>query len=103
VRYSNAINSNYSSRGLAWTSYTEAYLGRFGVAYRLHGPSAGTSNLAARTVVLHSWKYVPAAPVAAGQHPIQSWGCPALAPARLTQVAAHLRRAGRGRVLVCVR
>jgi hypothetical protein len=104
VRYSNALNSNCSSRGLAWTSYAEAYPGRFGVAYRLHGLSPGTSNLAARTVVLHSWKYVPATPVAAGRHPIQSWGCPALAPARLAQVAAHLRRAGRSsRVLVCLR
>lgn len=103
VRYSNAVNSNCSSRGLAWTSYAEAYPGRFGVAYRLHGLSAGTSNLAARTVVLHSWKHVPAAPVAASRHPIQSWGCPALAPARLAEVVQHLRRAGRRRVLVCLR
>lgn len=103
VRYSNAINSNCSSRGLAWTSYAEAYPGRFGMAYRLHGLSPGTSNLAARTVVLHSWRHVPAAPVAAGRHPIQSWGCPALAPARLAEVVQHLRRAGSSRVLVCLR
>jgi hypothetical protein len=103
VRYSNALNSNCSSRGLAWTSYAEAYPGRFGMAYRLHGLSASTSNLAARTVVLHSWKHVPAAPVPAGHHPVQSWGCPALAPARLAEVVAHLRRAGRGRVLMCLR
>jgi hypothetical protein len=103
VRYSNAVNSNCSSRGLAWTSYAEAYPGRFGMAYRLHGLSPGTSNLAARTVVLHSWRRVPAAPVAAGQHPIQSWGCPAIAPTQLAKVVAHLRRVGRGRVLVCLR
>ncbi len=103
VRYSNELNSNCSSRGLAWTSYAEAYPGRFGVAYRLHGLSAGTSNLAARTVVLHSWRHVPAAPVVAGRHPIQSWGCPALAPTRLAEVVQHLRRAGHHRVLVCLR
>jgi len=103
VRYSNAVNSNCSSRGLAWTSYAQAYPGRFGVAYRLHGLSASTSNLAARTVVLHSWRYVPAAPVAASRHPIQSWGCPALAPARLAEVARYLRGARGRRVLVCLR
>jgi len=103
VRYSNAVNSNCSSRGLAWTSYGEAYPGRFGIAYRLHGLSASTSNLALRTVVLHSWQRVPAAPVAPGQHPAQSWGCPALAPTRLAEVASYLRRAAGRRVLVCLR
>jgi hypothetical protein len=103
VRYSNILNSNCSSRGLAWTSYAEAYPGRFGIAYRLHGLSAGTSNLAARTVVLHSWRRVPAAPVASGRHPVQSWGCPALAPTQLAKVAAYLRGAAGRRVLVCLR
>lgn len=103
VRYSNVVNSNCSSRGLAWTSYTEAYPGRFGIAYRLHGLSASTSNLAVRTVVLHSWQRVPAAPVALGQHPVQSWGCPALAPVRLAEVASYLRGAAGRRVLVCLR
>lgn len=103
VRYSNAVNSNCSSRGLAWTSYAEAYPGRFGMAYRLHGLSASTSNLAVRTVVLHSWRRVPAVPVAPGQHPVQSWGCPALAPARLAEVASYLRGVAGRRVLVCLR
>jgi hypothetical protein len=103
VRYSNAVDSNCSSRGLAWTSYAEAYPGRFGIAYRLHGLSASTSNLAVRTVVLHSWRRVPAAPVASGQHPVQSWGCPALAPARLAEVASYLRGVAGRRVLVCLR
>jgi len=103
VRYSNALNSNCSSHGLAWTSYAEAYPGRFGIAYRLHGLSASTSNLAARTVVLHSWRRVPATPVAPGQHPIQSWGCPALAPIRLAEVASYLRGVAGHRVLVCLR
>lgn len=103
VRYSNVKDSNCSSRGLAWTSYEQAYPGRFGIAYRLHGLSASTSNLAARTVVLHSWQYVPAAPVASGKHPVQSWGCPALAPARLAEVVGYLRRAGPRRVMVCLR
>ena len=102
VRYSNAVNSNCSSRGLAWTSYTEAYPGRFGIAYRLHGLSASTSNLAVRTVVLHSWQRVPATPVAPGQHPVQSWGCPALAPSQLAKVASYLRGAAARRVLVCL-
>lgn len=103
IRYSNAQNSNCSSRGLAWTSYAQGYAGRFGRAYRLHGLSASTSNLAARAVVLHGWQPVPAVPVTAGRHPIQSWGCPALAPARLAEVAGYLRRAGQRRVLVCLR
>ena len=103
VRYSNVVDSKCSSRGLAWTSYEQGYAGHFGRAYRLHGLSISTSNLAARAVVLHSWKYVPTAPAATGKHPIQSWGCPALAPTRLAEVAEHLRRVGSRRVLVCLR
>ena len=103
VRYSNVVDSKCSSHGLGWTSYDQGYSGHFGRAYRLHGLSASTSELAARAVVLHSWKYVPTAPVTAGKHPIQSWGCPALAPARLAEVAEHLRRVGNRRVLVCLR
>lgn len=103
VRYSNVVDSKCSSRGLAWTSYAQGYAGHFGRAYRLHGLSASTSNLAARAVVLHSWKYVPTAPVAPAKHPVQSWGCPALAPTRLAEVAGYLRRAGDRRVIVYLR
>ncbi len=103
VRYSNVVDSKCSSRGLAWTSYDQRYSGQFGQAYRLHGLSTSTSKLAARAVVLHSWKYVPTAPAATGKHPIQSWGCPALAPTRLAEVADYLRRVGNRRVIVCLR
>lgn len=83
VRYSNEVNSNCSSRGLA--SIGERYVGSFGRAFRLYGLEAGTRNLRKRAVVLHSWAGVPAEP--SKEHPIQSEGCPTLNPLVLDEVA----------------
>ncbi|NVO84995.1 murein L,D-transpeptidase catalytic domain-containing protein [Hymenobacter terrestris] len=83
VRYSNELNSNCSSRGLARIG--EKYHGRFGRAFRLDGLEASTRNLRKRAVVLHSWSGVDAWPTE--QHPIQSEGCPALNPLVLDSVA----------------
>ena len=88
VRYSNEVNSNCSSRGLA--SIGERYVGGFGRAFRLYGLEAGTRNLRRRAVVLHSWAGVPARPTA--EHPIQSEGCPTLNPLVLDTVAGFIAR-----------
>jgi hypothetical protein len=88
VRYSNEVNSNCSSRGLA--SIGERYVGSFGRAFRLYGLEASTRNLRRRAVVLHSWAGVPARPTA--EHPIQSEGCPTLNPLVLDTVAAIIAR-----------
>ena len=88
VQYSNAVNSNCSSRGLA--SIDERYVGGFGRAFRLYGLEAGTRNLRRRAVVLHSWAGVPAGPTA--EHPIQSEGCPTLNPLVLDTVAGFIAR-----------
>lgn len=88
VRYSNEVNSNCSSRGLARIG--EQYRGSFGRAFRLHGLDAGTSNLQRRAVVLHAWAGVPVAPSVT--HPIQSQGCPTLNPQVLDQVAEVIAR-----------
>ena len=88
VRYSNEVNSNCSSRGLARIG--ERYRGGFGRAFRLYGLDPSTSNLRRRAVVLHSWAGVPIAPSA--EHPIQSQGCPTLNPQVLDQVAEVITR-----------
>ena len=88
VRYSNEVNSNCSSRGLA--SIGERYVGGFGRAFRLYGLEASTRNLRKRAVVLHSWAGVPARPTS--EHPIQSEGCPTLNPQVLDTVAAFIAR-----------
>ena len=88
VRYSNEVNSNCSSRGLA--SIGERYVGGFGRAFRLYGLEASTRNLSRRAVVLHSWAGVPARPTA--EHPIQSEGCPTLNPQVLDTVAGFIAR-----------
>ena len=88
VRYSNAFNSNCSSRGLARIG--EQYVGNFGRAFRLCGLEPSTSNLRARTVVLHAWAGVPARPTAG--HPVQSEGCPTVNPVVLDTVAAIIAR-----------
>ena len=88
VRYSNEVNSNCSSRGLARIG--ERYTGSFGRAFRLYGLDAGARNLRRRAVVLHSWAGVPAGPGAG--HPIQSEGCPTLNPQVLDAVAEVIAR-----------
>lgn len=88
VRYSNEVNSNCSSRGLA--SIGERYVGSFGRAFRLYGLEGSTRNLRRRAVVLHSWAGVPAHPTA--EHPIQSEGCPTLNPQVLDEVAGIIAR-----------
>ena len=102
IRYSNALNSCCSSRGLAWTSFDQAYTGQFGLSYRLHGLSAGTTNLAARAVVLHGWRRVPASPELVDGELVRSWGCPAVAPSQLAKLAQHLQAQSDRRVLVCM-
>ena len=88
VRYSNEVNSNCSSRGLAHIG--ERYVGGFGRAFRLYGLEAGTRNLRRRAVVLHAWAGVPAKP--SDEHPIQSEGCPTLNPQVLDTVAGFISR-----------
>ncbi|GAA4007396.1 hypothetical protein GCM10022408_19180 [Hymenobacter fastidiosus] len=91
VRYSNEVNSNCSSRGLA--SIGERYRGAFGRAFRLYGLEPGTRNLRRRAVVLHSWAGVPARPTP--EHPIQSQGCPTLNPLVLDTVAGFIAHSSR--------
>gem|GEM_PF-4329230 len=87
---------------MAWTSSDQAYTGQFGRSYRLHGLSTGTTNLAARAVVLHGWRRVPASPDLIDGQLVRSWGCPAVAPAQLTELGRHLRAQSGRRVLVCM-
>ena len=86
VKYSNEVNSNCSSRGLARIG--ERYVGSFGRAFRLYGLEATTRNLRRRAVVLHGWAGVPARPTT--EHPIQSEGCPTLNPLVLDTVAGFI-------------
>ena len=91
ARYSNELNSQCSSRGLARIG--ERYTGSFGRAFRLYGLETGNRNLRRRAVVLHAWAGVPTEPGAG--HPVQSEGCPTLNPLVLDEVAeviSHSRK-----------
>jgi L,D-transpeptidase catalytic domain len=72
VLYSNAANSNCSSKGLYMIG--PSYIGNFGKAYRLYGLQSTNSNVLNRGVVLHSHRCVPFIPYF---FPIaKSKGCP---------------------------
>jgi hypothetical protein len=74
--FSNKPNSLATSLGKYTTG--QRYMGKFGLAYKLHGKESTNNNAYARAVVLHAHECVPEAEV---NYPIcLSWGCPTVAP-----------------------
>ncbi len=72
----------------------KSYTGKFGLAYKLHGLDASNSNAASRFVVLHSHACVPNEETA--PFPIcESWGCPTVASAFLTELAKYIDKSGK--------
>lgn len=75
VRFSNVPESHQSSLGMLRTA--EAYVGDFGVSYRLDGLEPGfNDNVRRRDIVMHPWdesrpEYVDAYGIAG-----TTWGCP---------------------------
>jgi hypothetical protein len=83
----NTINSNATSLGKY--KIGNAYYGKFGLAYKLHGLDKTNSKAFNRFVVLHSHSCVPENEVT----PIEicrSWGCPTVAPSFLAQLKKYL-------------
>ncbi len=76
LTFSNKPNSLATSLGKYVTG--ERYMGKFGLAYKLHGKDVTNNNAYARAVVLHGHSCVPEDEV---NYPIcLSWGCPTVAP-----------------------
>ncbi len=71
-----------------------SYMGKFGLAYKLHGLDASNSNAYARAVVLHGHSCVPDREVAPEEICL-SWGCPTVSPQFLTHLKAYLDGADR--------
>lgn len=81
--FSNTPNSNCTSLGKYRIG--KPYQGKFGLAYKLYGLEASNNKAYERFVVLHSHECVPAEEVAP-QLICESWGCPTVAPAFLTNL-----------------
>jgi len=83
-KYSNLAGSGCSSLGKY--KIGNAYHGRFGLAYKLHGLDSTNSNAFNRYVVLHSHECVPGNEV--DPYPIcQSDGCPTVSPVFLKELS----------------
>lgn len=86
-KYGNVIGCGCTSLGRYKVG--NAYQGRFGLAYKLHGLDTSNSNAYNRFVVLHSHSCVPANEV--DPYPIcQSDGCPTVAPAFLQNLSQRI-------------
>lgn len=83
-KYSNTVGSGCTSLGKY--KIGNAYNGRFGLAYKLHGLDSTNSNAFNRYVVLHSHECVPGNEV--DPYPIcQSDGCPTVSPSFLKELS----------------
>ena len=85
--FSNTPNSNCTSLGKYRIG--KPYQGKFGLAYKLYGLENTNSKAFERFVVLHSHECVPNTEVAP-QLICESWGCPTVAPAFLTQLQSYI-------------
>ena len=87
IQFSNTPNSLCTSLGRY--KIGNSYSGKFGLAFKLFGLDNTNSNAYNRFVVLHSHACVPNEEVA----PLticQSWGCPTVAPAFLTELKKYI-------------
>ncbi len=90
IQFSNAEGSLCTSLGKY--KIGNSYTGKFGLAFKLYGLDETNSNAYNRFVVLHSHSCVPIDEVA----PLticESWGCPTVAPAFLTQLEKYIDNA----------
>jgi hypothetical protein len=85
--FSNTPNSNCTSLGKYRIG--KPYQGKFGLAYKLFGLENTNNKAFERFVVLHSHACVPNDEVTP-QVICESWGCPTVAPAFLTELQAYI-------------
>lgn len=83
TRFSNKVNSNCTSLGRYVV--TEQFDGKYGKAYRLVGLDNSNSNALARSIVLHSSKYVKA------NYTAYSLGCPAVSAHALKNLHKYIQ------------
>lgn len=92
VYFSNVPGSNSSSVGKY--KIGASYMGRFGLAYKLHGLEPTNSNAFNRFVVLHAHECVPDTEIA--PNPLcMSQGCPTVSPAFLSTLSTYLDASSR--------
>jgi len=90
IQFSNVPNSLCTSLGKY--KIGSSYTGKFGLAFKLYGLDNTNSKAFDRFVVLHSHACVPNEETA--PFPIcESWGCPTVAPAFLTQLKTYIDKA----------
>jgi hypothetical protein len=89
IQFSNTPSSLCTSLGKY--KIGNSYTGTFGLAFKLHGLDATNSNAFNRFVVLHSHSCVPNDETA--PFPIcESWGCPTVAPAFLSELKKYIEK-----------
>jgi hypothetical protein len=87
IQFSNAPNSLCTSLGKY--KIGGCYTGKFGLAFKLYGLDNSNSKAFDRFVVLHAHSCVPNEETA--PFPIcESWGCPTVAPAFLTELKTYI-------------
>lgn len=97
-KYDNKIGCGCTSLGKYRIG--KSYMGRFGLAYKLHGLDSTNSNAFKRYVVLHSHDCVPDEQV--DPYPIcQSDGCPTVSPAFLKKLASIIDASPKP-ILLCI-
>ncbi|MFT3679890.1 MAG: murein L,D-transpeptidase catalytic domain family protein [Ferruginibacter sp.] len=89
INFSNIPGSNSTSLGRYKVG--GAYMGKFGLAYKLHGLDSTNSNALNRFVVLHSHECVPSAEVTP-QTICMSQGCPTVAPLFLSTLKTYIEK-----------
>lgn len=85
-KYNNEVGSGCTSLGKY--KIGNAYHGRFGLAYKLHGLDSTNSNAFKRYVVMHAHECVPEEEVS--KEICQSDGCPTVSPGFLMQLDSIL-------------
>ena len=90
-RYGNTIGCGCTSLGRYKIGH--AYLGRFGLAFKLYGLDHTNDKAYERFVVLHAHECVPDAEVSGDI--CQSDGCPTVSPGFLTQLDPMIKKSGK--------
>jgi hypothetical protein len=92
IQFSNEPGSYCTSPGRY--KIGQAYYGKFGLAYKLHGLDATNSNAYSRAVVLHGHSCVPDREVFPFEI-CESQGCPTVSPGFLTELKTYLQASGK--------
>ena len=96
--FSNTPNSFCTSLGKY--KIGKSYYGKFGLAYKLYGQDKTNNKAFDRFVVLHAHECVPNDEVS----PLsicESWGCPTVSPAFLTQLKSYIDSSSKP-ILLCI-